>query len=282
MADNITLDPGAGGDNVRAEELPAASGIKIPYTKVLLGGVGADDGPVALGNPMPVTMLGGSLPLPTGAAEEATLVTLATQATLALIKAKTDNLDALLSTRASEATLAAILAGPVITEGQGRTKATYAATILGLVPGIAATDIFTIIGSGTKTIKITKITISGTQTVAGTINIALIKRSAPDSGGTSTNPVMVSHDSANAAATALVTAYTVNPTLGTVVGTMQSHKLLLPAPASLAQSSLILELEDAASKPIVLRGNLEQLAISLNGVTPTGGSLNISIEWTEE
>lgn len=49
-----------------------------------------------------------SLPLPTGAATEATLSTLATQATLALIKAKTDNLDAALSTRATEATLAEI------------------------------------------------------------------------------------------------------------------------------------------------------------------------------
>ena len=45
----------------------------------------------------------GSLPLPAGAATEATLGTLATQATLALIKAKTDNLDALLSTLATAA-----------------------------------------------------------------------------------------------------------------------------------------------------------------------------------
>lgn len=40
--------------------------------------------------------------LPTGAATETTLGTLATQATLALIKAKTDNLDVLLSGRAAE------------------------------------------------------------------------------------------------------------------------------------------------------------------------------------
>jgi len=49
-----------------------------------------------------------SLPLPTGAATETTLASLnskdfATQTTLALIKAKTDNLDVLLSTRALEA-----------------------------------------------------------------------------------------------------------------------------------------------------------------------------------
>jgi len=41
-----------------------------------------------------------SLPLPSGAATEATLGLVATQATLALIKAKTDNLDVALSTRA--------------------------------------------------------------------------------------------------------------------------------------------------------------------------------------
>lgn len=49
-----------------------------------------------------------SLPLPTGAATETTLATRATEATLALIKAKTDNLDVALSTRATEATLALI------------------------------------------------------------------------------------------------------------------------------------------------------------------------------
>lgn len=42
-----------------------------------------------------------SQPLPAGASTEATLSTLATEATLALIKAKTDNLDALLSTLAT-------------------------------------------------------------------------------------------------------------------------------------------------------------------------------------
>lgn len=41
-----------------------------------------------------------ALPLPTGAASETTLGLVATQATLALIKAKTDNLDVLLSSRA--------------------------------------------------------------------------------------------------------------------------------------------------------------------------------------
>ena len=41
-----------------------------------------------------------ALPLPAGAATEATLATRATEATLALIKAKTDNLDVALSTRA--------------------------------------------------------------------------------------------------------------------------------------------------------------------------------------
>jgi len=46
--------------------------------------------------------------LPAGAATESTVATLATQATAALIKAKTDNLDVLLSTRATEATVATL------------------------------------------------------------------------------------------------------------------------------------------------------------------------------
>jgi hypothetical protein len=49
-----------------------------------------------------------SLPLPTGAATEATLATRATEATLGAVETNTDNLDVLLSTRATELTLSTL------------------------------------------------------------------------------------------------------------------------------------------------------------------------------
>jgi hypothetical protein len=72
-------------------------------------------------------------------------------------------------------------------------KATYSANILGLVSVATATDIFTIYGSATKTIKILRIGISATQTTGGAVNIQLIKRSTANTGGTSASSTAVVH-----------------------------------------------------------------------------------------
>src|SRR6266853_6038623 len=62
------------------------------------------------------------------------------------------------------------------------TRATYSSAIVGLLSGALATDILTITGSATKTIKITKIGVSGTQTTLGDVNLLFIKRSTANSG----------------------------------------------------------------------------------------------------
>ncbi len=89
MAENFIANPGAGGDTFAADDI---LGVKFPRVKLVLGADNANDGDVASGNPVPVSAA--SLPLPTGAS---------TEATLALIKAKTDNLDVALSTRTKPA-----------------------------------------------------------------------------------------------------------------------------------------------------------------------------------
>ena len=71
------------------------------------GGVLSIQG-VAGGVVVPISVA--TLPLPSGAATETTLGTRASEATLLLVQAKTDNLDVALSTRATEATLALIKA----------------------------------------------------------------------------------------------------------------------------------------------------------------------------
>jgi len=52
MADNVTLDPGSGGDTVGADDI---SGVKYQRVKVIIGADGTNDGDVASGNPLPVT-----------------------------------------------------------------------------------------------------------------------------------------------------------------------------------------------------------------------------------
>ena len=69
MADNITTNPGTGGDTLAADDI---GGVKFPRTKLVIGADGVNDGDVSAANPLPVTSS-----LPAGAATEATLATIA-------------------------------------------------------------------------------------------------------------------------------------------------------------------------------------------------------------
>jgi hypothetical protein len=71
MADNTILNTGAGGDTIATDDI---LGIKYPRSKIVIGADGVNGGDVSSANPMPVTAA--SLPLPTGAATEATLSTI--------------------------------------------------------------------------------------------------------------------------------------------------------------------------------------------------------------
>jgi hypothetical protein len=165
-------------------------------------------------------------------------------------------------------------------------KASYAAAISGLVPAASATDIFTITGSATKTVRVIRVEVSGIATTILDTSVALIVRSSADLTGTSTSPAAVPYDSTNAAATATIKAYTANPgTLGTTVGTIRSSKLLfnLAAPTAGSESGRLIEdFGDRPTQAVVLRGVAQVLAVNLAGVTVAGGSVDISIEFTEE
>jgi hypothetical protein len=167
-------------------------------------------------------------------------------------------------------------------------KATYSAAITGLASGTTATDIFTLTGSATKTIRISHVRVSATASSPTYADVLFIKRSSANTAGTSTSPAAVPNDSANAAASATVRAYTVNPTtLGTTVGTIRSAKLLLsvPTPSNAQTSGVQIPIEGyfgELGQAIVLRGAAEVFAININGVTYGSSSFDIAIEWTEE
>jgi len=167
-------------------------------------------------------------------------------------------------------------------------RSTYSVGVAGLVPVANATDIFTITGSASKTIYVKKITVSGTQSTASHRNILLIKRSTANSGGTSTTPTIVGLDSNNPVQTAVVRAYTANPTLGTTVGTLRAQTGTFPVPqpanaqGAVALNPVIWDFNIGDSQPVVLRGVAQVLSVNLNGVSFTGGSLSIYIEWIEE
>src|SRR6185295_897807 len=159
----------------------------------------------------------------------------------------------------------------------------YAAAVVGLVAAATPTDVFTIYGSGTKTVRIIRVEVSATENTAAIRDVVLIKRSTANTGGTSTSPTRVTYDSSNAAATATVLAYTANPTLGTGVGNIRTAKIDVPATNLVGSTDRIMwTFGDRPSQAVVLRGTSEGLAVNLNSVTSANNSFDISIEWTEE
>lgn len=177
---------------------------------------------------------------------------------------------------------AGIPAYPIAVEKVDSTKATYSAVAVNIAPAASATDVFTITGSASKTVRILRIGISGIQTTAGLVNVILAKRSTANSGGTSVAATAVPNDSANGAATATVLSYTVNPTPGTLVGNVRGGLIEIGGAASVVNEGVIYDFGNLPGQCIVLRGTNQVLAVNLNGVTVTGGSMTYWVEWSEE
>lgn len=163
-------------------------------------------------------------------------------------------------------------------------KATYSASATGITSATTATDIFTIFGSSTKTIRVTHVEILFSTTAGGGVldDLVIIKRSSANSGGTSASQTAVPHDSNDAAATATVLSYTANPTtLGAAVGTVRSLRIAALVVNS-PESAFIWDFGDRPAQAIVLRGTAQGLCINLSSTTITGGIFSASVEWTEE
>jgi hypothetical protein len=161
-------------------------------------------------------------------------------------------------------------------------KQTYSAVINNLAVAATPTDIFTITGSNSKTIRVTKIEIDATRTTAGSVDALLIKRSTANTGGTSAAATAVPHDSNNAAASATVLSYTANPTLGTAVGTLRTTKMFIATTTTAGAEHVEWDFGNRPGQAIVLRGTSQVLAINLNSVAVAGSSFDIYVEWTEE
>lgn len=163
----------------------------------------------------------------------------------------------------------------------GGARQTYSAAVTDLAVATAPTDVFTITGSATKVIRILKLTISGTKTTAGVIDIEVLFRSSANTGGTIVTAVAQPHDSNNAAATAVVRGYTANPTLGTSVSAYKAVKLLVNT-ALLLPDRLDWYFGDNSDQGIVLRGTSQVFALNFETQTMAGNSFDITITWTEE
>lgn len=160
----------------------------------------------------------------------------------------------------------------------GTRKRSYSSAF-SIVPAASATDVVEIIGSATTTVEITRVTIGGVQTTAGQVLVNLLRRSTADTVGTQTAQTIVPHQATDAAAIAVIKAYTANPTTGTLVGNVRSRRLPIGSATSLIPATVYEFGEN--TKPLFLAGVAQTLCINLAGATVTGGTLDVEIEFTE-
>lgn len=170
-----------------------------------------------------------------------------------------------------------VLAAPYFDFRQG--VRTYSASGAVVVPA-SATDVLTIYGSAAAGVYITRVTVSGFQTTAGLARLALIKRSAIDTGGTPVALTPIPHDAADAAAAATVNTYTAVPgALGAAVGNIAVAYVSIPVATG---SGNPYEWDfGSRAKPVFLSGVAQGLALNLNAVTLAGCTLALKIEWYE-
>ncbi len=168
-------------------------------------------------------------------------------------------------------------------------KATYrASTIIPLVTAVTASVPFlNIIGSATKTVTVKRITVSGmTLTAVGYFAINIEKLSTASSGGTSTTLVATTLDTNFPTVTAVVKAYTVAPTKGSLVGTVASWRALWQATVAAAAGVTdyyTFNFGDMQeTKGVVLRGVAQELALTFPVALASAGTLSCDLEWTEE
>lgn len=147
-------------------------------------------------------------------------------------------------------------------------------------PGATPQDVFSITGSATRIVRVTRMAITTVQTTAGMNAWALAKRATANSAGTSATVARVPDDDSYPAATATVLQYTANPTLGTLIGNVWSGRVASPAPASAPAGSF--EVVVNGNGIATLTGITDVLAWNLGGIAlPAGLSVQASVYWTE-
>jgi hypothetical protein len=160
-------------------------------------------------------------------------------------------------------------------------------------PPATPTDMVTIYGSASKTIRVVSFIIGTTNTAAGSQQFFLIRRSSTNTAGTFVAGTAIQADTTDAAPTATVGHYTANPSsLGTTVGNINIKRVASPAavPASfagIAQEAGVDMLSNMANsmldKPVTLAGTAQGLCLNFNSAALVAGQTHYyQVVWMEE
>ena len=159
-------------------------------------------------------------------------------------------------------------------------KATYSASSGGS-PASSATDVCTLTGSATKTIRLRRIIFTGITTSTVATNPVLVyKYSTAASGGTATTMTDVPYDSTSSAGSAAAKFYTANPTIGTAVGLLSDKQYTFALTTSVTVPTLEFKFGELGS-PVILNSAAQYVSVNLGAAT-VAGPVACTFEWTEE
>jgi hypothetical protein len=166
-------------------------------------------------------------------------------------------------------------------EGQ---KNTFSYSSTDITPVATATNVVTLVGSATTTLRVKKVCVEGTATAPATYDAYLIKRTTLDTTGTATQPSIAAHDSNQSPPSGVVNLYSANPgALGTGVQLRGGHLYLGQAATSpTSATGRCWQFGDTGEESLVLRGVNQSLAINHGGAAvPAGAAVYYTITWTE-
>lgn len=209
---------------------------------------------------------------------------------MAVIKsgATTDQLTIDATSKAARVTLYDSTGRQLSTQG----KPTYFAAG-SFTPAATPTDLVTILGSASKTVRVVSLKLSTTNTAAGSQEFVLLRRSAANTGGTFVAATAVAADSTDSAATAVVGHYTANAgALGATAGNLAIARVASPAaiPSSFAgvREDAGVDLLDVLrniglAKLPILNGVTQVLAVNFAGAALVAGQTHAyTVVWIEE
>ncbi len=170
-------------------------------------------------------------------------------------------------------------------------RSSYSAAFIGLVPAASTTDLICISGAAGKTIRLQNIKISGSGT-AISIPVTVLRRASLNTGGTAAsttaNPAntISKRDTGNSTATAVLIAYTANPTIVDSAPTyIESQQLGVVATTVgvIGVQTVFDFAKDVENfvQPPALKSAAEQICVNLNATSATA-LLTGSLTWTEE
>jgi hypothetical protein len=158
----------------------------------------------------------------------------------------------------------------------------YMASTNTITVAAAATDIAALCGNANNTVLVYGIRASCTQTTAGTVNLTIKKRSTTAYTGAFSTMTATPMDSNYTVVQSSAIWFTANPTPGTLVGDIDNYKLGCIATATATPNDIYISPASWRTKPIVLRGATQCVALNLEAQTVTGGAFTTTFEWIED